>query len=85
MGLYRRVNKSERSSPEFMEMEFGIAADGFRIEMPAVRARKRAMVSGLNDVYRENFNKTGAEFILASGPFVGPRTVGRSWLRFRLP
>ncbi|HYZ84930.1 MAG TPA: FAD-dependent oxidoreductase, partial [Bryobacteraceae bacterium] len=55
--------------------EFGIAADGLRIEMPAVRARKRAMVSGLNDVYRENFNKTGAEFILAFGRFVGPRTV----------
>jgi pyruvate/2-oxoglutarate dehydrogenase complex dihydrolipoamide dehydrogenase (E3) component len=55
--------------------EFGIAADGFRIEMPAVRARKRAMVSGLNDVYRENFNKTGAEFILGSGRFAGPKTL----------
>ena len=55
--------------------EFGIVADEFRIDMPTVRARKRAMVSGLNDVYRENFNKTGEEFILGSGRFVGPKTV----------
>lgn len=55
--------------------EFGIVADAFRIEMPAVRARKRAMVSGLNEVYRENFNKAGAEFVLAAGRFTGPRTV----------
>ena len=54
--------------------EFGIAIDGFGIDMAAGRARKRAMVSGLNDVYRENFNKTGAEFILGSGRFIGPKT-----------
>lgn len=56
--------------------EFGIAADGFRIEMPAVRARKRAMVSGLNSMYVDNYRKTGAEFILGEGRFVGPRIVG---------
>jgi pyruvate/2-oxoglutarate dehydrogenase complex dihydrolipoamide dehydrogenase (E3) component len=55
--------------------EFGLATDGFRIDMPAVRARKRAMVSGLNDIYLDNFNKTGAEFILGSGHFVGPKTL----------
>lgn len=55
--------------------EFGIAIDGFGIDMGAVRARKRGMVAGLNDVYRQNFNKTGAEFILGSGRFVGPKTV----------
>ncbi|MGC2658593.1 MAG: FAD-dependent oxidoreductase [Bryobacteraceae bacterium] len=55
--------------------EFGIAADDFRVDMAAVRARKRAMVSGLNDLYRDNFYKTGAEFILGTGRFVGPKTV----------
>src|SRR6202789_2595128 len=54
--------------------EFGMVADGFRVEMPAVRARKREMVSGLNDVYLENFRQTGAEFILGSGRFVAPKT-----------
>jgi pyruvate/2-oxoglutarate dehydrogenase complex dihydrolipoamide dehydrogenase (E3) component len=55
--------------------EFGMFADGFRVEMPAVRARKRAMVSGLNDVYLQNYKQTGAEFILGSGRFVAPRTL----------
>ena len=31
--------------------EFGLAIDGFRIDMSAVRERKRAMVSGLNNIY----------------------------------
>ena len=55
--------------------EFGMVADGFRVDMPAVRARKRAMVSGLNDMYLDNFKQTGAEFILGSGRFVGPKTL----------
>jgi pyruvate/2-oxoglutarate dehydrogenase complex dihydrolipoamide dehydrogenase (E3) component len=55
--------------------EFGAIADGFHVDMPAVRTRKRGMVSGLNDVYRDNFKQTGAEFILGSGRFVGPKTL----------
>ncbi len=55
--------------------EFGIAKEGFRIDMSAVRDRKRKMVSDLNAVYLENYKQTGAEFILASGRFVGPRTL----------
>jgi pyruvate/2-oxoglutarate dehydrogenase complex dihydrolipoamide dehydrogenase (E3) component len=55
--------------------EFGIAKEGFTVEMSAVRGRKRTMVSGLNDMYRDNYKKTGAELILASGRFVGPRTL----------
>ncbi len=55
--------------------EFGIVADGFRVDMPAVRARKRAMVSGLNETYLDNFKQTGAEFICGSGRFVSPKTL----------
>ncbi|HEX4229538.1 MAG TPA: FAD-dependent oxidoreductase [Bryobacteraceae bacterium] len=55
--------------------EFGIAHDGFTIEMPGVRDRKRKMVAGLNEMYMENYRKTGAEFILSTGRFVAPRTV----------
>jgi pyruvate/2-oxoglutarate dehydrogenase complex dihydrolipoamide dehydrogenase (E3) component len=55
--------------------EFGAFAEDFRVEMPAVRARKRAMVSGLNAMYLDNFKQTGAEFILGSGRFVGPKTL----------
>jgi len=55
--------------------EFGITHDGFRIDMSGVRDRKRRMVSALNEMYLENYRKTGAEFILGSGRFVAPRTL----------
>ena len=55
--------------------EFGIAKEGFRVDMSAVRGRKRAMVSSLNDLYLDIYKKSGAEFILASGRFIGPRTL----------
>jgi pyruvate/2-oxoglutarate dehydrogenase complex dihydrolipoamide dehydrogenase (E3) component len=55
--------------------EFGLPKQDFTVDMTAVRDRKRKMVSGLNDLYLDNYKKTGAEFILASGRFVGPRTV----------
>lgn len=55
--------------------EFGMVTTGFRVEMPAVRSRKRTMVSSLNDVYLDAFKQTGAEFILGSGRFVGPKTL----------
>src|SRR5580704_3640159 len=58
--------------------EFGIAHDGFTIEMSGVRDRKRKMVVGLNEMYMENYRKTGAEFILGTGRFVAPRTVEAS-------
>src|SRR5258708_9986236 len=43
--------------------------------MSGVRDRKRKMVVGLNEMYMENYRKTGAEFILGTGRFVAPRTV----------
>ncbi len=55
--------------------EFGIAFDGFTVDMAGVRERKRKMVRGLNEMYMENYRQTGAEFILGSGRFVAPRTV----------
>ncbi len=68
--------------------EFGIHLDGFSLDMSAVRRRKREMVSGLNEMYLENYNKTGAELIFGSGRFVAPKTIevalrdgGIRWLR----
>jgi pyruvate/2-oxoglutarate dehydrogenase complex dihydrolipoamide dehydrogenase (E3) component len=55
--------------------EFGIARDGFTIDMSAVRNRKRKMVSALNELYLDTYKKTGAELILGSGRFTGPRTL----------
>jgi pyruvate/2-oxoglutarate dehydrogenase complex dihydrolipoamide dehydrogenase (E3) component len=55
--------------------EFGISHDGFTIDMSTVRDRKRKMVSGLNQMYLENYRNTGAEFILGTGRFIAPGTV----------
>jgi len=55
--------------------EFGIAHDGFTIDMSGVRERKRKMVGGLNEMYLENYRNTGAEFILGTGRFVAPKTI----------
>jgi pyruvate/2-oxoglutarate dehydrogenase complex dihydrolipoamide dehydrogenase (E3) component len=55
--------------------EFGIAKRDFAVDMSAVRDRKRRMVSGWNNAYLDNYKKSGAEFILGSGRFIGPKTV----------
>jgi pyruvate/2-oxoglutarate dehydrogenase complex dihydrolipoamide dehydrogenase (E3) component len=55
--------------------EFGVSIDGFRINMPAVRDRKRRMVQGLVDTHLALFKQSGAELIMGSGRFVGPKTL----------
>src|SRR4029450_9249405 len=55
--------------------ECGMPHGGFTIDMSGVRERKRTMVAGLNEMYLENYRSTGAEFILGTGRFIGPRTV----------
>ncbi len=55
--------------------EFGIAVHGFTLDMAAVRNRKRKMVSGLNEMYLENYENAGAELIFGRGRFVAPRTI----------
>src|SRR4029077_4598885 len=51
--------------------EFGIVRENIKVDMPAVRGRKRAMVSGLNELYLDNYKKTRAEFICGTGRFIG--------------
>ena len=55
--------------------EFGVPRHDFTVNMSAVRDRKRKMVSSLNEMYLDNYKHTGAEFILGSGRFIGPRTL----------
>jgi len=55
--------------------EFGIAKRDFAVDMHIVRERKRRMVSGWNDAYLGNYQKSGAELIFGSGRFIGPRTI----------
>ena len=55
--------------------DFGIAAGGFTVNMPVVRDRKRRMVQGLVDTHLDLYHQSGAELIMASGRFVGPRLL----------
>jgi pyruvate/2-oxoglutarate dehydrogenase complex dihydrolipoamide dehydrogenase (E3) component len=56
-------------------VDFGIACDSFKVDMHRVRDRKRRMVTGLNEMYLENYRNTGAELILGAGRFIAPRTL----------
>jgi pyruvate/2-oxoglutarate dehydrogenase complex dihydrolipoamide dehydrogenase (E3) component len=55
--------------------EFGITAENWKVNMPGVRDRKRKMVSALVDIHLDAYKKSGAELIMGSGRFVGPRTI----------
>ncbi|MFZ0505228.1 MAG: FAD-dependent oxidoreductase [Chthoniobacterales bacterium] len=55
--------------------EYGITKDNWRIDMTGVRDRKRKMVHGLVDMHLANFKASGAELLIGSGRFTGPRTI----------
>src|SRR5712692_6382923 len=55
--------------------EFGITKDNWKINMPAVRERKRKMVTGLVDIHLDLYKKSGAELVMGFGRFVGPQTI----------
>jgi pyruvate/2-oxoglutarate dehydrogenase complex dihydrolipoamide dehydrogenase (E3) component len=55
--------------------EFGIPSRAFAVDMRVVRERKRRMVSNWNAAYMANYKTTGAEFILGTGRFIGPKTL----------
>jgi pyruvate/2-oxoglutarate dehydrogenase complex dihydrolipoamide dehydrogenase (E3) component len=55
--------------------EFGITKEDFTIDMSAVRDRKRKMVADLVDIHVANFKTSGAELIMGSAKFTGPKTL----------
>jgi pyruvate/2-oxoglutarate dehydrogenase complex dihydrolipoamide dehydrogenase (E3) component len=55
--------------------EFGVTKDNWKINMPAVRERKRRMVAGLVDLHLDLYKQSGAELVMGSGKFVGPRII----------
>src|SRR5258708_3271375 len=55
--------------------EFGITKDNFKIDMAAVRDRKRKMVDGLVEMHLDNFKASGAELLMGSAHFIGPKTL----------
>ncbi|HXI69940.1 MAG TPA: mercuric reductase [Verrucomicrobiae bacterium] len=55
--------------------EFGISKDNWKIDMPAVRERKRKMVAGLVEMHLDLYKKSGAELIIGSGRFIGSKAI----------
>jgi len=55
--------------------EFGITKDNWRIDMTGVRDHKRKMVDGLIEMHLANFKASGAELLIGSGRFTGPKTI----------
>src|SRR3989454_4239593 len=55
--------------------EFGITKGDWKINMAAVRDRKRRMVAGLVDVHLDNYKASGAELVMGAGRFIRPKTI----------
>jgi pyruvate/2-oxoglutarate dehydrogenase complex dihydrolipoamide dehydrogenase (E3) component len=55
--------------------EFGIVPGDWRVDMAAVRDRKRKMVDGLIAIHLQKYRASGAELVMGSGRFVAPRTI----------
>jgi pyruvate/2-oxoglutarate dehydrogenase complex dihydrolipoamide dehydrogenase (E3) component len=55
--------------------EFGITTGAWKVEMPAVRDRKRKMVDGLIASHLEKYRQNNAELVMGEGRFVGPKTI----------
>jgi pyruvate/2-oxoglutarate dehydrogenase complex dihydrolipoamide dehydrogenase (E3) component len=69
------IHSAKVASYFFRSEEFGISKDNVRIDMSAVRERKRRMVQHLVDIHLENFRKSGTELIMGTGRFVAPKTI----------
>lgn len=69
------IHSAKVASYFFRSEEFGISKDNCRINMTAVRDRKRKMVTGLVDMHLANFKASGAELLIGSGRFTGPKTI----------
>src|SRR5258708_24921777 len=55
--------------------KFGVITGPVKVEMPAVRARKREMVDGLINLHLEKYKASGAELIMGEARFVAPKAV----------
>jgi len=55
--------------------QFGTVAGPVETDMTAVRQRKSDMVNREIELHLQNYRATGAELIMGSGRFVGPRTI----------
>ena len=69
------IHSAKVASYFWRSAEFGISKDNTRIDMASVRDRKRKMVEGMIQVHLDNFKSSGAELVIGSGRFIGPKTI----------
>ena len=69
------IHSAKVASLFYRSEEFGISKENVHINMAAVRERKRKMVQHLVDVHLDNYKKSGAELVMGTGYFVGPKTL----------
>src|SRR6476619_1452602 len=69
------IHSAKVASYFWRSSEFGITKDNCRIHMSGVRDRKRKMVDGLVNMHLANFKASGAELLMGSGRFIGPKTI----------
>lgn len=69
------IQSAKVASYFFRSHEFGITKENCKIDMAAVRDRKRRMVNGLVDMHLANYQATGAELLIGSGRFTAPKSI----------
>ena len=70
------IHSAKVASFFYRSNEFGISKENVRINMAAVRERKRKMVVNVVDSFRDHyFTKSGAELVMGTGCFIGPKTI----------
>jgi pyruvate/2-oxoglutarate dehydrogenase complex dihydrolipoamide dehydrogenase (E3) component len=69
------IHSAKVASYFWRSAEFGISKNNTRIDMASVRDRKRKMVEAMVQVHLDNFKASGAELIIGSGRFIGPKTI----------
>jgi pyruvate/2-oxoglutarate dehydrogenase complex dihydrolipoamide dehydrogenase (E3) component len=69
------IHSAKVASLFFRSEEFGIGKENVRINMSAVRDRKRKMVAGLVDMHLDLYKKSGAKLVMGAGTFIGPKTI----------
>src|SRR5271170_4825394 len=69
------IHSAKVASFFYRSGEFGISKENVRIDMSAVRDRKRKMVTGLVDMHLDIYKKNGAALVMGFGRFVGLKTI----------
>lgn len=69
------IHSAKVASYFWRSAEFGISKDNCRIDMAGVRERKRKMVHDLVEIHLANYKASGAELIMGTGRFIGPKII----------